>query len=502
MMSNFSSTVHSYRSKKVEGVVSAYVPWMLSAAVANVCKMETGVRHTVENVHESLVASLCLGTLNENMVFVENSSRREIAALLSMDRCGADLKRLSWGIRGLGYDMAKDEFCKIYPSIRVVCDQLDMFRGASERKVTGKDGRPKFIYAKVCKMELDTLQDIAGFVRGCVNEQNVSAKVLSDLSKLMAKRRKIYRRIASEARAWKTDCLGEIMGCVGVCEGLNKHRRRAEEMAVASFAVRDYKKYERFQREVATYSSALKDRTMQLYVLNQRLRRRLRAESSALVQEFEYLSKISDSAEKAFENGKKLMATRREEIVDLWKARNHRIEHEQEKHNEARREHALKAGTLLGTKRAMRHTLSTKNKKKRVRHCKYYYEKILVARSKVKKKVMSDEDRWDKYAGTVLKFLQDAIHLKEIVQHRKPQQKYGLSVSKLHQVELMCEKLLTSSRGMKLEECVAKVKPINQRITASRTIMTKQLPKTCNEMKVRSTASEVGDELFFFCRWK
>ncbi|GMH75395.1 hypothetical protein TrLO_g812 [Triparma laevis f. longispina] len=484
MMHNFSSTLTTYRTKKVEGVVSTYVPWVLSAAVSNVCKMETGVKHAVEDVHEGLVASLCLGTLKENLVFVENSSRREIAALLTMDRCAGDLKKLSWGIRDLGYSMAKEHFSNIYPSIRLVCDQLDMFRGAAERKVTGKDGRPTFIYAKVCKMELDTLQDIAGFVRGCINEQNVSAKVLSDLSKLLVKRRKIYRKIATEARNWKENCLGEIMSVVGVCETLNKHRRRAEEMAVACLSVRDYKKYERFCRELAVYGGALKDRTMQLYVLNQRLRRRIRAESSALVQEGGYLGRIWKAAEEAFVNGKELMATRREEIGALWNARNDRIEHEQAKHNKARQEHALKAGTLKGTQRAARHTRSTFSAKKKGRHCKYYYEKILVARSKVQKKVMSDEDRWDKYATTVLKFLQDSILLKEIVQHRKPQQKYGLSVSKLHQVELMVEKLLTSSRGMKLEECISKVKPINQRINASRVIMLKQLPKTCNEIKL------------------
>ena len=179
------------------------------------------------------------------------------------------------------------------------------------------------------------------------------------------------------------------------------------------------------------------------------------------------------------------METRKEEILDLWKARDERIVHEQNKHNEERKHHALHAGTAKGTERAMRHTNNFERKRgKLVRRCKYYYEKILVKRSKVKKKVMTEDQRWDKYAGSVLHFLQETIHLKEIVMHRKPQQKFSLSVSKLHQVELMLEKLLTAARSMKLAECASKVKPVDQRIHASRTIMTKQLPAKCNEMKL------------------
>ena len=231
VMINFGKTLRTHPTRKLDGVVSTYVPWMISAAVGNVCKMQTGTRYPVEDVHDSLLASFGLGTLREDLTFIESASKRECAALYLMDRCSADLKNQAELIRGLGYDMGKVQFERIYPYIRRVCDQLDLFRGAPNRRIAGRDGTPMFVYAKVMKMELDSLQDIAGLVRGCINEQLVSAKVLSDLGKLVEKRRKIFRRLVQEARAWKKNILKDIANCIGVCEGLNKQRRRAQEFA-------------------------------------------------------------------------------------------------------------------------------------------------------------------------------------------------------------------------------------------------------------------------------
>ena len=59
-----------------------------------------------------------------------------------------------------------------------------------------------------------------------------------------------------------------------------------------------------------------------------------------------------------------------------------------------------------------------------------------------------------------------------------------MSVSKLHQVELILEKLLSGARNEKLKDCSSKVKPIDQRMEASKTIMTKQLPGSCKEMNL------------------
>ena len=193
----------SHPTKKVEGVIATFVPWMLSTAVVNVCKIKNGLRKSLDNVHESLLASVSLGTLLENIRGSQNLVRREIGLLLLMERTTANLLECSSSIRDLGDKMGKAEFTEIYSKTKAVCDHLDAFRGGKIRKVVDKKGIPFFIYASVMKTELNTLQDIAGFVRRIINEQLVSAKVLRDLGKLMAARRGVYRRIIDVGRKWK-----------------------------------------------------------------------------------------------------------------------------------------------------------------------------------------------------------------------------------------------------------------------------------------------------------
>jgi len=488
-------TFVDHPTTKIEGVIATYVPWMLSAAVSNVAKMKTGVKRQIDNVHESLLSSVSLGTLLENIRGIQNLVRRETGTLLMLERTTETLFSGSESIRDLGYGMGRIQFSKIYPTIKAVCDHLDAFRGGHTRKVVSADGTPKFIYAVVMKLELDSLQEVAGFVRGVINEQLVSAKVICDLAKVMRVRRSVYRKIANVARQWKEQLLGDIIDCVGVCEGLNKQRRRAEEFAIASYSLRDTKKFERFDREMKNYNAALKSQHTKLYVLNQRLSRRIRAESSAIVQENDYLKRVTKSARGALTEAKILMARREREMTDVWNAREERLNHENAKMNNERRERALNEGDRVGMMRAARHTHTFDNKRKKVsRRCKYYYEKILAKRSKVTKKELSESERWDKFAQSVLKFLQSSIHLKEVIQHRKPQQRYGLSVSKVHQVELILEKLLSASRSEKLRDCLTKIKPIEQRMLASRTIMQKQLPKGCKDMKLLQGLEEMAKD--------
>ena len=257
----------------------------------------------------------------------------------------------------------------------------------------------------------------------------------------------------------------------------------------------DTKKYERFKREMTNYDAALKSQQVKLYIMNQRLSRRIRAESEAIVQENEYLKKVTEGAVEALREAKVLMARREKEVVDLWAARQERIDHENSLCNQERKGKALVRGTEIGSKRAMRHSRKTFSETKKVRRrCKYHYEKVLVKRSKVVKKKLTDAERWDKFGSSVLKFMQAVIHLKEVVQHRKPQQKYSLSVSKLYQVELILEKLLTAARKEKLADCTSKITPIDQRMQASRTIMVKQLPRGCSEMKLLASLEEVAKD--------
>ncbi len=496
MLGSFGRTIKKYSTKKVSGAVSLYVPWMLSIAVKNVCKRETGLRKELEEIHESVSNAASFATLRESVILMENAARRETALLLLMDRRIKELNDAANVMRNLSIALAEEQFNRIYPNIRAICNHLDLFRGNPSRKIVDAKGTPKFIFATVMKLELDTIQELAAFVRSSLNEQLVSAKVLSDLSKLFLTRRKIYRKIVKSARDWKASLLDDIFECVGTCERLAKQRKRSEEVAVSSLGVRNDQMYERFFREMNTYDAVLKSRQVELYVHCQRLNRRIRAESDAIEQETRHLNKIKDLAEVEVEGCRLLMDTRRAEIADLWSARQERIDYEQNEHNKERRATALHRGTMKGKARASRHTFSSfKDDKKLVRRCKYYYEKILMRRAKMQKVDLTDDERWDRFGAKCLDLENEVTHLKEVVQHRKPIQKYSLSVSKLHQVELILEKLLTAARGQKLNECRSKEKPILQRIEASRIIMMKQLPPEAHEFKKLKIVDEKAHEV-------
>jgi len=241
--------------------------------------------------------------------------------------------------------------------------------------------------------------------------------------------------------------------------------------------------YERYKREMETYDRALRGRQLRFYLDCQRLGRRCWSEGDALMQENDYMTKIDLLCKEELRSCKQLMEVRKGEIAELWEAREERIDWEQEQYHEERRVHALEHGTRQGKTRASRHTFKDFKEKKRVKHCKYYYEKILAGRTMVVKVELTDDERWERLGQEVLSLQNEVTHLKEIVQHRKPQQKYSLSVSKLHQVELIMEQLLSVTRKMKLEEGLGKEGTINKRFEASRVIMGKQLPEGAGEFK-------------------
>jgi hypothetical protein len=389
-----------------------------------VCKRETGTKTDVKEVHEKVQTAAALSALRQSVSILETGAKRESGILLLQERRIAELKNAAGGMKKMALALAEKQFKFIYPKIKSICNTIDQFRGEPHRRVAAEDGTHMFIYADVKKMELDSLQVVAGFVRASLTEQLVSARVLQDLAKLMEVRRKLFRKIASNARAWKVDMLEAAFTQIGVCERLNKQRRRSEELCVSSLGVVDLRKFERYKREMGKYNDALRGRQLKLYLDCLRIDRRCKSEGDAMEQENEYLAKIDLLCKEELKSCEELMKKRETEIEYLWTARNDRIEHETNEYHEERRVTALKRGSKHGTMRASRFSKQFKEKKKRVRRCKYYYEKILAGRKMVKKVELTDDDRWERAGNQVVAFLHSVTHLKEIVQHRKPQQKY------------------------------------------------------------------------------
>ena len=76
----------------------------------------------------------------------------------------------------------------------------------------------------------------------------------------------------------------------------------------------------------------------------------------------------------------------------------------------------------------------------------------------------------------------DTKHLMQLIQNRKPPGKYALSVSKIHQIELIVEKLRSAIVHREIKESLNKFKPIATRVRAAETTMKKQLKKGAQEL--------------------
>jgi len=482
------------RSKKLQsslitGAVATYVPWIISCALVNVSStIDTTYKPEVENVYEQVIVNSGFASIRIFSLSVDNSVRRENALLLVTTRCIDHVIEASSYINsGLIGDLAKREFEYLYPEMRKVCDNLDAFKGNPIRKVRNVETNAvRFLYPQVVKIELDSIQLIAQEVRKAIFLQIKHVKKLNALRKLLSARKVILRKMIDASRAWKEEVLRQIFQHIEVCERYNKQRKRSEELSVAALSVRKINcgTYKKWKRQLIMWSDRLKGEQFHFYVSCERLRRRLVFESEAIMKENEFIDKTEAQVKVIVANAAETMSRTQSRLSIMWSEREALVVKAQKYFDGLRMQNALMKGDKEGADRHARRTaVKMKKEKKLIRHCHYYYNKILERRAKVEKKTLTNEQRWERLEDFMVHVNDEAKHLMQLVQNRKPPGKYALSVSKVHQIELIVEKLRSAVVHREIKESLNKFKPIATRVKAAETTMKKQLKNGSQELK-------------------